>query len=308
MLLDPRVAVLLAATLWGTTGTARALGPDDASPTAVGAARLVVGGVCLVLVGWRQGWLAAPPRPRSARRSPRDGGATLAFLVAVAAMAAYQPLFFGGVAHTGVAVGTMVGIGSSPVFAGALGTVVRRERPGRRWLAATALAVAGTLLLVGAGDRDDVDPTGLALALGAGLAYAIYVLATKLLLDGGSAPDALTARIFGSAGLVLLPVALASGIGPLLSPGGLLMVAHLGIVTVAVAYVLFTRGLTGVGVAAAGTLTLAEPATATLCGIAILGERPGGAALAGLALVAAGIVLLVTNRRAGSVAVGSPGS
>jgi DME family drug/metabolite transporter len=308
MLLDPRVAVLLAATMWGTTGTARALGPDDASPTAVGAARLVVGGACLVLVGWRQGWLSAPPGPHSARRPPRDGGATVAFLVAVAAMAAYQPLFFGGVARTGVAVGTMVGIGSSPVFAGALGTVVRRERPGRRWLAATALAVAGTLLLVGAGDRDDVDPSGLALALGAGLAYAIYVLATKLLLDGGSAPDALTARVFGCAGLVLLPVVLASGIGPLLSPGGLLMIAHLGIVTVAVAYVLFTRGLTGVGVAAAGTLTLAEPATATLCGIAILGERPGGAALAGLALVASGIVLLVTHRRPGSVAVGSPGS
>jgi drug/metabolite transporter, DME family len=205
-----------------------------------------------------------------------------------------------------VAIGTMVGIGSSPVFAGLLGIAARGERPGRRWLAATALALAGTLLLVGAGDRDEVDPAGLALALGAGLAYAIYVLATKVLLDGGAAPDALTARVFGSAGLVLLPVALAAGLGPLLSPGGLLMVAHLGIVTVAVAYVLFTRGLTGVGVAAAGTLTLAEPATATLCGIAILGERPAGAALVGLALVAAGIVLLVSRHRQGRLAVGSP--
>jgi drug/metabolite transporter, DME family len=308
MLLDPRLAVLAAATLWGTTGTARALGPDDASPTAVGAARLVVGGACLVLVGWRRGWLSAPVRPDWSDRPWGHGAATPAFLVAVGAMAAYQPLFFGGVARTGVAVGTMVGIGSSPVFAGLLGMLVRGERPGGRWVAATALAVAGTLLLVGAGDRDDVDPTGLALALGAGLAYAIYVLATKLLLDGGSAPDALTARIFGCAGLLLLPVALAAGIGPLLSAGGLLMIGHLGIVTVAVAYVLFTRGLTGVGVAAAGTLTLAEPATATLCGIAILGERPGGAALAGLALVAAGLVLLVANGRRRRAAVGSPGS
>jgi drug/metabolite transporter, DME family len=308
VLLDARLAVLLAATLWGTTGTARALGPDDASPTAVGAARLVVGGACLVLVGWRRGWLSAPIRPASARRPGRHGAATPAFVVAVGAMAAYQPLFFGGVARTGVAIGTMVGIGSSPVFAGLLGMVVRGERPGGRWLAATALAVAGTLLLVGAGDRDDVDPTGLALALGAGLAYAIYVLATKLLLDGGSPPDALTARVFGCAGLVLLPVALAAGIGPLLTPAGLLMVAHLGVLTVAVAYVLFTRGLTGVGVAAAGTLTLAEPATATLCGIAILGERPGGAALGGLALVAVGIVLLVTDGARRRVAVGSPGS
>jgi drug/metabolite transporter, DME family len=305
MPLDPRLAVLLAATLWGTTGTARALGPDDASPTAVGAARLVVGGACLVLVGWRLGWLSAPRRADA--RGGRDDGGPWAFVIAVAAMAAYQPLFFGGVARTGVAIGTMVGIGSSPVFSGALGIVVRGERPGRRWVGATALAVAGTLLLAGAGDRDDVDLAGLALALGAGFAYAIYVLATKLLLDGGAAPEALTARVFGCAGLVLLPVALAAGIGPLLSPAGLLMVAHLGIVTVGVGYVLFTRGLAGVGVAAAGTLTLAEPATATVCGIAILGERPGGAAVVGLSLVAAGIVVLVTSRRHGRVAVDSPG-
>ena len=218
MPLDPRLAVLLAATLWGTTGTARALGPDGASPTAVGAARLVVGGACLVLVGWRVGWLSAPRRADTRGSTPRDGGGAPAFVIAVAAMAVYQPLFF-----------------------------------------------------------------------------------------RGAAPEALTARVFGCAGLVLLPAALAAGIGPLLSPGGLLMAAHLGIVTVAVGYVLFTRGLTGVGVAAAGTLTLAEPATATLCGIAILGERPGGAALVGLSLVAAGIVLLVTSRRRGRVVVDSPG-
>ena len=82
--------------------------------------------------------------------------------VAAVAMAAYQPLFFGGVARTGVAVGTVVGIGSSPVFAGILGAVVRGERPGPRWLTATALALAGTALLVGTGGSDDVDPAGIA--------------------------------------------------------------------------------------------------------------------------------------------------
>lgn len=301
---DPRLAVLLAATLWGTTGTARALGPDDASPTAVGAARLVVGGTCLVLVALRRGWLAQPPRRGDAPPSAASPYLAPSFLVAMAAMAAYQPLFFGGVARTGVAVGTMVGIGSSPVFAGVLGMVGRRERPGWRWAAATTLALAGTLLLVGAGDRGDVNPLGLALALGAGLAYAVYVLATKLLLDAGWPPDGVTPRVFGGAGLVLLPVALAAGLGPLLSWDGLLMVAHLGLVTVALAYVLFTRGLSGVGVAAAGTLTLAEPATATLCGVAVLGERPGGAALAGLGLVAAGLVVLVAGRTRRPVGAG----
>lgn len=293
--IEPRLLVLAAATLWGTTGTARALGPDDASPTAVGAARLVIGGACLVAIAWRAGWTERRTRPTGPTRAA-TAQRPVPFLLAVAAMAAYQPLFFGGVARTGVAVGTMVGIGSSPVFAGALGILGRGERPGGRWVGATALALAGTLLLVGAGGRDDVDPLGVGLAVGAGLSYAVYVLVTKLLLDAGASPDALAARVFGWAGLALVPVALVAGVGPLLTPAGLLTAAHLGIITLAVAFVLFTRGLAGVGVAAAGTLTLAEPATATIAGTVVLGERPGGTALAGLLLVAAGLLTLVLRR------------
>jgi drug/metabolite transporter, DME family len=341
--LDPRLLVVAAATLWGTTGTARALGPDDASPTAVGALRLIVGGACL-LAAQRAGWLAGRS-PRAARpREPAPGivdmagvvdeigsdetgggetGGTAAsdpgaaggtappaavsrrpgrdslagVAVAAGAMAAYQPLFFGGVARTGVAVGTVVGIGSSPVFAGLLGALVRGERPGRRWLAATALALTGTALLVGTGGGDDVDPSGVGLALGAGLAYAVYVLASKLVLDRGGTADDLTVRVFTLAAVLLVPVAAFAGIGPLLSLDGAVMVLHLGVVTVAVAYVLFGRGLEGVGVGAAGTLTLAEPATAALLGVLVVGERFGGTTAAGVALIGVGLVTLVARRR-----------
>jgi drug/metabolite transporter, DME family len=328
--LDPRLLVLVAATLWGTTGTARALGPDGASPTAVGAARLVVGGTCLLAA--RQAGLLSRRAPRSQRDAEpgpaivdmagvvdeigivdevgtahhvatttadrRAGWVPVAgIVVAAAAMAAYQPLFFGGVARTGVAVGTVVGIGSSPVFAGLLGAAARSERPDRRWALATALALAGTALLVGTGGRDDVDPAGVGLALGAGLAYAVYVLASKLVLDRGWDADDLTVRVFGLAALLLVPVAAVAGVGPLLSPGGVAMTLHLGVITVAVAYVLFGRGLEGVGVGAAGTLTLAEPATAALLGVAVVGERFGGATVAGVGLVAAGLVVLVARPR-----------
>jgi drug/metabolite transporter, DME family len=298
---DPRLLVLAAATLWGTTGTARALGPDEASPTAVGAARLIVGGACLVAVAALGGPGAARSRSSAGVGSGGDAGTRMPLVVAAVAMAAYQPLFFGGVARTGVAVGTVVGIGSSPVFAGVLGMTVRGERPGGRWMGATGLALAGTALLVGTGGGDDVDPGGVGLALGAGLAYAVYVLASKLALDGGRAPDALTVSVFALAGLLLVPVALVAGVSPLLDPGGLLMVAHLGVVTVAVAYVLFSRGLHGVGVGAAGTLTLAEPATAAVLGVVLVGERLGGTTVAGIALIAAGLMVLVAGVR-------SPGS
>jgi drug/metabolite transporter, DME family len=53
----------MAAVLWGTTGTAQALGPDGLQPLAVGSARLLVGGAGLVVLGlargrrpWAQRW------------------------------------------------------------------------------------------------------------------------------------------------------------------------------------------------------------------------------------------------------------
>src|SRR5690606_41636229 len=101
--------VLLAAVLWGTTGTAQALAPADASPFAVGAARVFIGGTALLLIAWRR---------RQLRGRTWHRGAAVA---AAAAVAAYQVCFFAGVAATGVATGTLVAIGSAPVFAGLLG-------------------------------------------------------------------------------------------------------------------------------------------------------------------------------------------
>jgi DME family drug/metabolite transporter len=97
--------------------------------------------------------------------------------------------------------------------------------------------------------------------------------------------------------VTMVPFALLAGVGPLLTPGGVAMVLHLGLVTMVVGYLLFGRGLAGVGVAVAGTLTLAEPATATTLGIVVLGERPGAVTIVGLALVAAGLVLLALPER-----------
>ena len=52
------------------------------------------------------------------------------------------------------------------------------------------------------------------------------------------------------------------------------------------------RGLEHIGAGETATLTLAEPVTAVALGFAVLGERPGAAALAGAALVLAGLALL----------------
>jgi DME family drug/metabolite transporter len=273
--------------LWGTTGTAQALGPDGASSVVVGTARNVMGAVVLVAVAaargrLRQGAAALPRRP---------------LLLAAAATAAYQVCFFGGVRLAGVAIGTVVGVGSGPVWGGLLGWLGRGERPGGRWAVATGLALAGAALLATTtSDGDPVDPSGIALALGAGLSYAAFALWSKDLTDDHD-PDLVMTWVFALSALALLPVGLAVGVGPLVSGDGLAMVLWLGVGSLAVSYLLFGRGIAGVAVATATTLSLAEPLTAATLGVVVLDEQLTGAAVAGMALVFTGLAVLALQSR-----------
>jgi len=273
--------VLTASVLWGTTGTAQTLAPPGVSPIAVGTARMVFGGVALVLVALlKGGWRGGPRWP------------VLPTLLATAGVAGYQLLFFAGVARTGVAVGTIVGIGSSPILAGLLTWLIWRQWPGRRWLAATGLAILGCALLILAGSGGvRVDVLGMLLAMGAGLAYAVFTMASKVLLADRPV-HVVTAVVFGLGVWLMLPLWLYLDMSWLAEPRGLLVGLHLGIVTMAVAYLLFTQGLRQVSAATAVSLTLAEPLTAGLLGIFVVGEQLAPIAWLGIGLLFAGLLVL----------------
>jgi DME family drug/metabolite transporter len=212
-------------------------------------------------------------------------------------MAAYQLCFFAGVIKTGVAVGTIVAIGSAPPFAGAIGFLVRGERPGRRWAVATALAVLGCSLLIAAGSSIHIDLLGLFLAAGAGAAYACFTVASKGLLED-KPPEAVMAVAFTLGALFLAPLLFTTDLAWLAQARGVGVILHLGLVTVAVAYTLFARGLSQVPVATAATLTLAEPLTAAMLGVFLLGERLTLVAISGVVMIFAGLVLVSAGRSA----------
>ena len=275
--------VLGAALLWGTTGTARALGPDDASPLAVGAVRIAIGGAVLVAIALARGVLA--------RRWP-----VVPTLLAAAAVAAYQLAFFEGVARAGVAVGTVVAIGSSPVFAGLLGVLAFRERLTPTWIAATALAVAGVALLALPDARPDVSALTVVLPLCAGLAYAVYASASKRLLETHDSV-AVAAVAFGGGAVLLAPVLVFADLRWLARPSGTAIALELGILATAVAYLLYTRALRRLPVSRAATLSLGEPLTAAVLGLAVLHERVTPLQAIGAVAVAAGLVLLAARLR-----------
>ncbi|MFD3451406.1 DMT family transporter [Streptomyces sp. NPDC058691] len=289
--------ILTAALLWGTTGTAASFAPAGAPPAAVGGAGLVLGGLLL---------------PAGARGVPallRSTGRNRLPLLAVGALAVagYPLAFYPAVSRTGVAVATVIALGSAPVFTGLLAWAARLHRPGPRWTAATATAVLACALLVlgGSGGTDGIgggatrtDAVGVALAALAGLSYAVYSLVGGRLIGAGQAPGAVMGVLFGAAAVLTLPVVLASGAMTWLpTMRGAAVVLHLALLTTFLAYRLFGHGLRRTPVAAATTLTLAEPAVAALLGVAVLGERLGPLSWTGLGVL--GLALAVLSRGEG---------
>jgi DME family drug/metabolite transporter len=277
-----RAQVLLAALCFATTGTAQALGPDGTDPIGVGATRILVGGALLALVA-------------IARRRSGPRWDVRAVAAAVVAVAVYQLAFFAAVADTGVAVGTIVALGSAPTLAGLFEWILDRRRPSARWAAATALACAGVALLALAGADADVSPLGVALAVAAGGSYAVYTLAAKRLLTAGHAPEAVMAAAFGLGAIVLAPALVATTPAWLTHADGIALALFLGIVPTAIAYLLFANGLRQLSASETATLTLAEPLTAAILGAVVLAEHLSAPALAGAALVLSALVALAVR-------------
>jgi drug/metabolite transporter, DME family len=269
--------VLSGACLFGTIGTARVLGPTSPSGS-VGAVRVLLAAVVLVALahvtrpggdGWKVEW----------RRTST--------LVAGATQAAFQLTFLAAVLHTGVAVGTLVAIGSAPVVAGLLTRQVSRT-----WMAATSVALGGLVLLVLGGGGARLSLSGLLLAVGAGTAYGVYLVATSRAVRQGAPPALTTAVAFTVAAVVLLPWLALEDASWLRTGSGWLMVGYLALVPTVLAYRLFARGLRRVPPSTASTMGLAEPVVATALGVALLGERLSVVGWVGAALVLVGLVLV----------------
>ncbi len=277
--------ILLAAVLWGTAGTAQALAPAGAEPVVIGTLRLAVSGVALLVIAGSFGGLGKP------RHWPLAATACAAICMAV-----LQVCFFGALSRTGVATGTTIFIGSSPVFAGLIAFLLRGERLSLKWWCATVLAISGcSLLISGAGDIS-VDILGIILALGAGCAYAIYAVAIKGLLKGRSAVAVLA--VTSSLGALLLsPCLFSANLSWLTEPRGIAVALYLGLGTSALPYWLFASGLRVLPVATAVTLNLAEPLTAALLGVLVLGEQLTPSAYLAMSMLVAGLFLVSFSPR-----------
>ena len=270
------ILILFAAMLWGTTGTVQALAPDSAHPVAIGAARLFIGGLFLLIILLLSGKLDLSKIPVKAT------------ITAAICIGVYQPLFFSAVAITGVAIGTVVAIGSAPVLAG--------KKPARIWWISTILSIAGVILLFSNQGSVQADPVGILLALSAGLAFSAYTTVNKEVVVSMS-PLPAVAVVFTLSGILLSPFLFILDMSWIFTVEGMITGLHLGVIATGIAYYLFATGLFKVSSSTAVTLSLAEPLTATMLGVFFLGEHMSLPSWAGLILMLFGIGVLILSAR-----------
>ncbi len=286
------IAILFAAVVWGTTGTAATFAPD-VSAAAIGAAAMGVGGLAQALLAAR-GIL----RARAALWDQR-------WLLAAGAVAVmiYPLAFYASMRLAGVTVGTVVTIGAAPLLSALIEYAFDGTRLTARWAVGASIGVAGMALICLAENSahnavmGEAVPLGVVLGLIGALTYALYSWTARKMMLGGTPSAVAMGATFGLGGVLLLPVLFMTGGAFLTSWSNAAVGLYMAAVPMFLGYIAFGYGLARVAASMATVLTLLEPVVAALLAVVIVGERLPPLGWLGVALVVGCLAVITLPAR-----------
>ena len=278
--------------LWGVPYLFIKVAVDDGVPPAtVALARVVLGAAVLLALGRRAGVL----------ESLRGRFKWLA-VFAVVEFVIPWPLIGVGEQHVASSLAAII-IAAAPLFVAVLALRFdASERPDRKRLIGLIVGLLGVAALVGvdvAGNSSEL--LGALAILVSAFCYAVGPMVVKRHLADLD-PRASMGGSLAVAAVLLVPVALADppSSGPSLAAAG--SVVALGLFCTAAALAFYGLLIAEVGAGRALVITYINPVVAVGLGVAILGERPGPGAIAGLLLILAGSWLSTDGRLPPSLA------
>ena len=274
------------AVLWGIPYLFIKIAVDDGVPPAfLSWVRVVLGAAVLLVLAWRAGVLGSV-RGR--------WGPIVAF--AVFEVCIPFPLIAAGEQHVASSLAAIL-IATLPLIIALLALRFdHEERVGGRRLVGLVIGLGGVAALVGidiAGKPDEL--LGAAAILVAAVGYAIGPMILKRHM-GGVDMRAVMAASLGVAAVILTPFALAAPPSAAPSSDAIVSILVLGILCTAAAFVAYGSLIADVGPSRASVITYVNPVVAVALGVAVLGERPGAGAVAGLLLILAGSWLSTGGR------------
>lgn len=272
--------------VWGAAFLFLRIAAPEVGPAWAAEIRLGIGAGLLVLVAGRRTLAAAR-------------GRVLPFVVVGATFSAI-PFTLIAVASLTLPSGmTALLNAATPIFTALLGALVLRQPLGARVVAGLAVGVVAVVVLVGWSPLPAGPTTLLAVAagLGAPASYAVAGTLVRRHLHGIGGTELATGMLVAGA-IVLLPVALLTGLPGVPSAAGVAALVGVGVLSTALAWPVFFRVLARTTPTAASTVTFIVPAFAIAWGGLVLGEAVGPELVAGFTLVIGSLVLVLGIRPA----------
>jgi drug/metabolite transporter (DMT)-like permease len=249
---------------------------------------LVVRFVLASLVLWA---IAAVRRGRV--QLPRGRGLAFALGLGAVGYTAQSALFFSALTRIDASLAALV-LYTFPAMVTLGAVALGRDRLDRVRVAALGLAFAGLVLVLFVGGSTSPDAVGVALALGAAVAYTVYILTSETVLSR-TEPLGLTALVCSGATMTLVVAGVGSkSIDFGFDAVGWLWLAAIAVVSTVMAIVLFFAGLARVGPSRASIISSVEPIVTVALAFAVFGEQLATAQIAGGLLVLVSVVLLQT--------------
>lgn len=211
----------------------------------------------------------------------------------------FEVLYFVSFAYTNVQHVAAL-IYTAPAFVAILSRLILNERLTRGKIVAVLVSMLGTFLLMGVargeplfGSRSQI---GDWLAVGAGVSYSFWYIFGKLL--GKNRAPAMTSFLAMSFGTIfLLPIMIAfEGVRPPESIIAWSLVAFIGIVPSAIAYLLYFAGLNLIDATEASVIAITEPVTAAILAFLLFQESLSPDSFLGFALIIGSILLISSTR------------
>ena len=277
------ILILLSALCFSVTGTLQALAPAGATPWVIAEVRMVTSAFFLFL------WCAATGElPKLTADLPWR-----AIIICACCTCLYQLFFFFGALKLGVAVGTVVCVGATPIMSAIVAKFVLGHSPRPIWYVATLIAVVGIgLLNIKSFEAGNLGWVIVPL-LGA-MVYGIYMNASPE-VSSHMQPEAGIMIGLCMISVMLAPVLVLFPIDWIWSsPRGLLVSAAFGIAG-GLGFGLFFLGMKTTAPVVSATLSLAEPMGAACLGIFLLGEDSSLPTIAGIALIIGAILILILD-------------
>ena len=226
-----------------------------------------------------------------------------AFVLGAIVYALDSALFFGALERTSAPLASLVHYAHLVLVVG-VAAIIGRERLTRRRLLALAGIFGGVALVGGAAVNPDL--LGLGMALGAGAAYAVYILLSDRLLRDTD-PLALAAYLTAGAATSFLAVGGVLGsLGTVGGSSGLICLAAAALVGSVFAVTSFLEGVRLVGPSTASLLVTVEvPVTIALAAV-VLKQHLTPTQFVGAGLVVAAIVTMQLRSRSRGEATVAP--